>query len=128
MRKLLLPGLLAFLTFLAVPLAASADHLDVIEIKLMDGCTPEKWVAIVHDFNTQWGKDHGYRAEALVPLQSQDLVSVYWVGRSANAAAFGAAWDAWRDALPDAKTTAAKLQARFDKCSTNVSRSSYDVY
>ena len=116
------------LALLVIPCAASADHLDVIQTKLKAGCAPAKWIQIVHDFNEQWGKDHGYKAEALVPLQAQDLVSVFWVGRSENAAAFGAAWDAWRDALPDAKSTAAKLQARFDACSTNEARSSYDVY
>lgn len=116
------------LALLFLPLAAHADHMDVIQVTLKDGCTPAQYAAIANDFNKTWGKDHGYKTEIAVPLQSQDLNSVFWIGRSASAAAFGAAWDAWRDALPDASTTAAKLQARFDKCSTNDSRRSYDLY
>lgn len=123
MKKLLILAALS-----VFPLSAHADHMDVIQITLKDGCSVSQWVQTVHDFNEQWGKEHGYHAEGLVPLQSPDLDSVFWVGRSASAAAFGAAWDAWRDALPDSKTTAAKLQKRFDKCSMNTARRSYDVY
>jgi len=116
------------LILIALPLAAQADHMDVIQVTLKDGCTPAQYAAIAKDFNETWGKEHGYHTEIAVPLQSQDLTSVFWIGRTANATAFGAAWDAWRDALPDATTTAAKLQVRFDKCSTNDSRRSYDLY
>jgi len=63
-----------------------------------------------------------------VPIQNDDLVSIFWVGRAASAAAFGAAWDAWRDALPDSGSVAAKLWARIQKCSVNQSRSSYDIH
>jgi hypothetical protein len=63
-----------------------------------------------------------------VPIQNDDLVSIFWVGRAANAAAFGAAWDAWRDALDDSGSVAAKLWARIEECSANQSRSGYDVY
>lgn len=114
---------------LVLPMAAHAEgHMDVIQVSLKDGCTVAQYTAIAHDFNKDWGKKHGYKAEVLVPLQNEELTSIFWVGRTANAAAFGAAWDAWRDALPDAKSTAAKLQARLDACSTNSSRSGYDVY
>ncbi len=120
---------LLVLALFVLPVAAHAEgHMDVIQVTLMEGCTAAQYAAIAHDFNESWGKDHGYMAEVLVPLQSQDLESVFWIGRTANAAAFGAAWDAWRDALPNAQSTAAQLQARFDECSTNTSRRSYDVY
>ncbi len=120
--------LLLALALLALPMAAQADHLDVIQMTLKDGCTPAQLSVIVKDFNETWGKDNGYRAEIAVPLQSQDLNSVFWLGHTATAAAFGAAWDAWRDAQADSSSTAAKLQARFDKCNTNEARRSYDVY
>lgn len=113
---------------LLLPFAVGAEHMDVIQVKLKPKCTVEKYVALKDEFNETWGKDHGYRAEVVVPLQNQDLVSVFWVGRSADAAAFGAAWDAWRDAQADDKSVAAKLQERFDDCSDNESRSSFDVY
>jgi len=53
---------------------------------------------------------------------------MFWVGRSANAAAFGKAWDTWRDALAKADSVPAKLNARLAACSTNVSRSGFDSY
>ena len=111
-----------------LPMAANAEgHMDVIQADLQEGCTAAQYAAIAADFNESWGKEHGYTAEILAPLQSQDLTSVFWIGRTANAAAFGAAWDAWRDALPDASSVAAKLQARFDECVVNTSRRSYDI-
>ncbi len=74
-------------------------------------------------------KDYGYEAELAVPLQSNDLASVFWVGRTANAEAFGKAWDAWRDAQSDPASLAAKLEARFQACGQMIqARRSYDVY
>ena len=113
---------------LALPVAAAADHLDVIEFKINDGCTFNKFVEIAHDFNTQFGSQNGYHAEVLMPIQSQNLVSMYWVGRSKDAAAFGKAWDNWRNGLADPNSVSSKLWARFLACSTNLSRRGYDVY
>lgn len=118
-----------FLTLmLMVPISAFADHIDVIEVQLKDGCTFAQYLAIKDDFNAKWGSKNGYRSEVFMPIQSQNLVSFYWVGRSASAAAFGKAWDQWRTDLQDANTIAAKLWARFEACSTNMSRRGYDVY
>jgi hypothetical protein len=98
-------------SLVAVPflfsLSASADHLD---------------------FNEQWGKKYGYRSEVAVPVQNDDLVSIFWLGRSAGAEAFGKAWDAWRSELTDPKSLASKLQARFSKCSDSESRSGFELY
>jgi hypothetical protein len=121
-KKLLVLAVLAF------PFSASADHMDVIQVTLKENCTLQTYVAIKDDFNNQWGKNHGYRAEITVPIQSQDLAPVFWVGRSADAASFGKAWDAWRTELMDPASLASKLNARFTKCSDNVSRSGWDVY
>lgn len=123
MKKIVLTALLAF------PFAAFADHMDVIQMKLGKNCSVAQYVAIMKEFNEQWAKDYGYEAELAVPLQSHDLASVFWVGRSANAEAFGKAWDAWRDAQSDPTSMAAKLQARFDACGEVVeARRGYDVY
>jgi hypothetical protein len=123
MKKLLLIALAS------LPLSANADHLDVIQLQLKEGCSVEQYLGIVKDFNEQWAKDHGYRAEVAVPLQSRDLASIFWLGRSADAATFGKAWDVWRDAQSDSKSLPAKLQERFDKCTEgNQARRGYDVY
>ncbi len=122
MRKIL------FMFLLISPIGALADHIDVIEVTLNEGCSVAKYVAIKDDFNEQWASNNGYRSEVLMPIQSSNLISLFWVGRSANAAAFGKAWDQWRDDLADPNSVASKLWARFLDCSTNVSRRGYDVY
>jgi hypothetical protein len=122
MRKFL------FVILTILPIAAFADHIDVIEVKLNEGCSMATYVAIKDDFNKQWGAKYGYQSEVLMPIQSSNLISLYWVGRSDNAAAFGKAWDQWRDELADPDSVASKLWARFLDCSTNVGRRGYDVY
>lgn len=112
---------------LVLPLNANAEYMDAIEVTINEGCTVAEYVAIKNDFNEQWGTANGYLAEIATPIQSQTLTAVYWVGRAANAAAFGQAWDTWRDALADPKSTPSKLSARLTKCSTNVNRSGFDL-
>ena len=115
------------IAFLSLPLPALADHMDVIEFNLADGCSFSKYMEIVADFN-DWGNDYGYHAEVAMPIQSDNLVSRFWLGRSADAATFGKAWDVWRDAQSDPKSTPAMLQARFDDCSDEIGRRGYDIY
>ncbi len=117
-----------FTMLIISPLGALADHIDVIEVQLHEGCSVATYTAIKDDFNSQWGAMNGYQSEVLVPLQSDNLVSLFWVGRTANAAAFGNAWDVWSKDLTDPDSIASKLWARFLDCSTNVSRRGYDVY
>lgn len=121
MKKIIIAAILL------LPFQVSAEHMDVIQFKLHDDCSFNKYMAIVADFN-EWGKAYGYEAKIAWPLQSDDLVHMYWLGTSANAAAFGKAWDAWRDAQGDADSVAAKLSARFTACTTNMTRTGYDIY
>ena len=116
------------IVLLALPMAATADHLDVINIKLKEGCDFAKFLQIANDFNTQWGASHGYHADIAVPLQSSDLESMRWMGRSKDAATFGKAWDAWRTEITDPNTVAGKLAARFGTCAINTERRGFDVY
>ena len=118
---------LIIIALLTLPLPAFAEHMDVIEFKMLEGCSWDKYMAIVKDFN-EWGKKYGYNAQVAVPLQSENLTSMYWLGTSADAATFGKAWDAWRDAQADPDSTPAKLWARFVECTTNISRRGYDIY
>jgi hypothetical protein len=112
---------------LILPMPAMADHLDVIEFKMKEGCSFSSYLAIVKDFN-EWAEAYGYKAEILMPLQRSNFETMFWVGRSANAGTFGKAWDVWRDAQANADSVPAKLNARFAACTTNVSRSGYDTY
>jgi hypothetical protein len=122
MKKLLL------IAALMLPATTMANTLDVISSKLKAGCTFPNYMAITKDFNETWGKAHGYNAQLMLPVHSSDSSLVIWVGTTASAEAFGKAWDVWRTALANPNTTEAKLQARFDACSTQISRASYDTY
>jgi hypothetical protein len=122
MKKLIALCLLAF------PMASQADYVDVIAGKMNPGCSMSKYLQIVKDFNEQWAKPYGYKAEVLMPLQSQDVGTFYWVGRVANAEAFGKGLDAWTAAQADPNSLPAKLMARFRECTTNVSRAGFASY
>lgn len=123
MKKLLFAAVL--LSFAPTP--AHAEHWDVIGQKLKNGCTMGQYMAIVKDFNA-WGKSYGYSTTIITPIQDADQATFWWIGKTPNAAKFGAAWDAWRDAQADASSAPAKLQARFDACADNTSRSGYDAW
>ena len=106
---------------------AHATHWDVIATELTGACTFAEYMEIVDDFNA-WGADYGYQARIAVPLQSDNLTTLFWIGESADAATFGAAWDAWRDGQADPSSGPATLQARFNECNVNAQRTGYDVY
>lgn len=118
---------LLVIAMLLLPLSALGDHMDVIEFKLVEGCSFSKYMEIVSDFN-EWGANYGYNAQVAMPLQSSNLTSMYWLGTSADAATFGKTWDAWRDSLDDPNSKPAMLWARFLECSENLSRRGYDIY
>ena len=118
----------ALTLLLFIPMTASAEYLDVIESKMVDGCSSDKYLTIVKDFNKEWGMKNGYSAKIAMPLQSGDLESFFWLGTTKDAASFGKAWDEWRDAMSDSNSVAAKLQARLDQCSLNAARRGYDLY
>lgn len=116
------------IALLALPFGATADHIDVIEFKLNDGCSFAKYLEIVKDFNSQFGAKHGYKAEVFSPIQSNNMTSLFWVGRTKDTTTFGKGWDTWRTNLNDPNSVESKLWARFLACSTNLSRRAYDTY
>lgn len=113
---------------LALPSVAHAESLDVISSRIKDGCSVAKYIEITKDFNETWGKANGYTARIITPVQSSDTSMVGWVGTTANAQAFGKAWDTWLTALSNPNSVPAKLQARFDACTVQISRTSYTGY
>lgn len=116
--------ILFVLSFL--PLAASAGHMDVIEMELNDDCSMPKFMEIMKDFN-EWGKSHGYQAEIAVPIQSNDLTALFWIGRSESTASFGASFDSWEAGLLNSGSAPAKLKVRFEGCTTNIARRGYTL-
>jgi len=104
------------LLLLAVPAVACADYVDVLSAKLKDGCSVATLQLIVKDFNETWAKEGTYKAELLVPMLSQDVHTLYWVGRVKNAEAFGSGLERWRREAMDANSVAGKLNARMNQC------------
>lgn len=111
-----------------LPGSVLADHIDVIEAKLIEGCSPQKYLAIVADFNEKWGTKNSYQTEILFPIQSNNVTSFFWVGRSANAATFGAAYDKWTKEMDNPDSLASSLMARFNECSVTLARRGYMSY
>ena len=122
MKRLILTALLI------CPVIVSADYIDVIEAELNEGCSAGTYLAIVKDFNEDWGKANGYQTEIFFPVQSNNMTSTYWVGRAESAAAFGAAFDKWTSDLGDPNSVASGLMARFAECSTTLGRRGYLAY
>ena len=120
MKKLIAAALLL------APVAASAEHVDVIEFKLTN-CTMSEYLVIVRDFNA-YAKGLGYQAEIAVKLYHPEPGTHIWLGRSASARTFGKAWDTYRAALSDPASVPYKLKQRFAACDQIVSRRSYDLY
>ena len=112
------------LAMLACPLIASADYIDVIELKLKEGCTMTKYADIVKDFNTLY-EPKGYKAEIMSPFYSSNLESLIWVGRTKDIETFGKGSNAYGNAAADPNTAEGKLNARFRDCSTSIARRSY---
>ncbi len=113
---------------LMLPIGAFADHIDVIEMQLNEGCSLSTFLAIKDDFNEQWGKKYSYQVEVLTPIQSNNLTSLFWSGRSENAAVFGKAYDQWTTDLMDPDSVASKLVARFEECTDLLGRRGYIVH
>ena len=109
---------------LGLPLRASADFVDVIQSKLTDDCSLEQYLASINDFNAYY-KDKGCQVEILLPLHSDQQGTLYWVGRCTNAETFGRAVDHWNAEVAKDGSTVSKLSARFEKCTTSISRASY---
>jgi hypothetical protein len=120
--------IVTLIILISVPFYTFADHLDVIQMELNKGCNFNQFLAIKKDFNSKWAKDYDYKVELLMPVQSNDLKSIYWVGRSSDAVAFGKGWEAWVSDLGKSGSVAANLNARLEKCATSMSRRSYGAY
>ena len=116
--------LLSAVLLMAAPQAASADYVDVITNKMNPDCTMEKYLAAVEEFRgVMTAQGYTYTVEILVPIEGSDLSSVFWVGRTADFATFGAEYTKWLAALDDSRSPEAKVNAKLNKCATNVSRS-----
>jgi hypothetical protein len=110
---------------LAVPSIALADYVDVLSAKLNAGCSVATFQQIVTDFNATWATEGTYKAELLVPLTSEHLGTLYWVGRIKDAEAFGKGLERWNKEAADPASVAGKLSARMQQCVTFGSRAGF---
>lgn len=116
------------LLLLALPAVASADYVDVLSATLKEGCSVATFGQIVKDFNATWAKEGVYKAELLVPMMSQDMQTLYWVGRIKDAEAFGKGLERWRREAMDPNSDAGKLNTRMNQCVTWGSRGGFATY
>ena len=109
---------------LFAPVVASADYLDVIVNKLNDGCSLDEYNKVVEEFRgVMTSEKYSYTVEIAVPFTGPELDVVYWIGRTKDIATFGVENGRWDQALANAKSSEAKVNAKLEKCSINVRRS-----
>lgn len=118
---------LVIVAALMLPTPAMAEHLDVMDVKLKEGCSISSYLTIVKDVNN-WAKAYGYQARIAIPTHGDNLETMMWIGTSANAQTYGKVWDLWKDSLRDPNSAPSKLQARLLGCHNgNLGRRIYDV-
>ena len=119
------PRILLFALLLIVgPQTAQADYVDVITNKMSADCTMEQYLASVEEFRgVMTSQGYTYTVEILAPVTGADLSSVFWVGRTKDFATFGAEYTKWLAALGQEGSPEAKVNAKLNECSMNVSRS-----
>ncbi len=112
------------LSLLIAPTVASADYLDVITNSLNDGCSIEEYGKVVDEFRgVMTSQSYSYTVEIVVPFISDQLDTIFWVGRTKDFATFGTENDRWNKALMNSKSPESKINTKLNDCATNVSRS-----
>ena len=110
------------LIILFAPLAASADYIDAIHNEFVGTCTLEKYLPIVEEFRgVMKSQGYTYTVEIAQPLMG-DLTGIWWIGRTKDLATFGAEYTRWEKALASSGTPEAKVNAKLQACTRNVSR------
>jgi hypothetical protein len=108
---------------LFAPVVASADYLDVIATKLKDNCSLAEYNKVIEEFRgVMTSEKYSYSVEIAVPFTGPELDVVYWIGRTKDIATFGVENGRWDQALANAKSPEAKVNAKLEKCSVNVRR------
>lgn len=117
-------GLFLSIAILTAPIAAGAQYVDVIVNSMNDGCPLDKYLGHVEEFRgVMKSENYSYTVEILQPLMGDDVSVIYWVGRTADLATFGAEYTRWEQALENAGSPESKVNAKLNECTTNVSRS-----
>ena len=108
---------------LFAPVVASADYLDVIATKLKEDCSLAEYNKVIEEFRgVMTSEKYSYSVEIAVPFTGPELDVVYWIGRTKDIATFGVENGRWDQALANAKSPEAKVNAKLEKCSVNVRR------
>ena len=71
--------------------------------------------------------------EQVIPINAEQVTQLkagqfYFNINTTNFGGGERAWDTWRSAMANPNSVEAKLQARFNACSTQISRASFDTY
>jgi hypothetical protein len=115
--------ILALSLFVVAP-SVQADYIDVITNKMTGDCTMEKYLATVEEFRGVMSSEgYTYSVEIMTPMTGPDLSQIFWVGRTKDFATFGSNYTKWLTALEKSNSPESKVNAKLNKCSTNLSRS-----
>lgn len=97
--------------------------MDVIANRLNDGCSLDDYTKVVDEFRgVMKSEGYSYTVEIAVPFVGPELDVIYWVGRTKDLATFGSENDKWIKALTNAMSAESKINAKLNKCATNLRR------
>ncbi len=106
------------------PVVVQADMVDILTIKLHDGCSMAQLGQLHADFNAYAEKNGGAQSDLLAPLHSASQGVFFVVARHPSVEAFGKANDAYRAQVGVEGSAAAALQKRAMECASIVARES----
>ena len=108
----------------ASPFSVPADMVDVVTIKLNDGCDVAQLLQVHKDLNAYGEKNGGVPYDLLTPLHSDTQGVFFAVGRHPSVEAFGKSNDDFRAKAGVKGSAAATLLTRFSECAHIVTRAS----
>ena len=112
------------LLVLTSPVLSHADMVDVVTIKLHDGCSMADLTKLTDDLNAYGEQTGGVPDALLAPLHSRTQGVFIFVGRFPSVEAFGKSNDTFRAQAGMAGSDAAKLRQRAMECASIVDRAS----
>ena len=96
-------------------------------MELIEGCSAEEIVELKEEFmKVMKEKNYDYSAEVWTPVFSNETSGyVYWVGTAPDLADFGPEFTRYFNEVSKENTQESKIEAGFDECRVEISRSGF---
>lgn len=112
------------IVLLFVPLAASAQYLDVIGNELKEDCSLDEYLKVVEAFRgVMKAEGYSYTVEIAQPHSSENLSTIWWIGRTKDLVTYASDYTKWEMALAKPGSRESKVNDKLNDCSKNISRS-----